>query len=723
MSLLDDATFPASPYPGLRSFEEHEWPIFFGRERFVENIVGQLARKHVLLVHGDSGAGKSSLIRAGVLPLLTRAQAGGVPWRSVVVRPGRQPLDALADALATGEADARTLRRLLCHGHASAAELARLLDIHDGRPLCLVIDQFEELFESTAEDDGLQALRIAQFLSAVAAPSPMPGFWVVLTMRSEYLGRCASVPGLAELVGENQYLLPRMGREDLLRAVREPASLYGGEVTPGFAAWLVDRTAGNPDQLPLVQHALAYLAAPLLAQAETGVDTAVGWTIPGDAASPLPDPRELLSRHADETFALGIAATKLPEENATRLGDAVLRALTDTNAEGLAIRRPQLFGELVAIARRRAEAPVQNPSSTETIESRVAAFLAPFRSHRHALMTPYGDEPPGPDTRIDISHESLLRNWKRIADPVNGLRVRELEDGLRWKLLLQQAAERQKDESPPLLPPGTARQRKRWMDMLDPVWADRYGGRWNEVATLVDASVRAARRSGRVKVLAGILAVIALLLGAGIVQKSVQNEALSLERQKLKKENEKLTVANSLLADERNQLNEEKRRLQRVVDDFEQQLATEDVAVSDKLEAAVQQVQQQLERVPNPEAKLKMRIYLHIADESQRAGAAHVGELLRGSYLDGQAVRVEQGIERPAIAPESNQLRCFRKEECLGEARALLDLINSRLATPKLVLVDLSRTYEGSSGIRPRHYEIWFAAGAEIRAAEAPRRR
>ncbi len=80
---------PRSPYPGLRPFEKHEWPIFFGREKMADEAIERLTRQHLLVLHGDSGCGKSSLVRAGVVTRLERENAwGGLTWRKCIAQPG-----------------------------------------------------------------------------------------------------------------------------------------------------------------------------------------------------------------------------------------------------------------------------------------------------------------------------------------------------------------------------------------------------------------------------------------------------------------------------------------------------------------------------------------------------------------------------------------------------------------------------------------------------------
>jgi hypothetical protein len=91
---------PSAPYPGLRPFEKREWPVFFGRERMTDDVIARLFERHLVIVHGRSGDGKSSLVRAGVLVRLEQSYArSGLDWRTCVAHPGDDPLGNLAEAL------------------------------------------------------------------------------------------------------------------------------------------------------------------------------------------------------------------------------------------------------------------------------------------------------------------------------------------------------------------------------------------------------------------------------------------------------------------------------------------------------------------------------------------------------------------------------------------------------------------------------------------------
>ena len=269
-----DAVFairlPPRPYPGLRPFEQHEWPIFFGRERMTDEIVERLLGLRLLVVHGDSGCGKSSLVRAGVLPRLEQESArGGVRWRTCTALPRAAPLWNLAHALAAldtpgeGDADAleaRTIafRRALNFGREAPAALAELLGCGPRNQVCILVDQFEELFEHARRHGPEEAALLAACLVGLL-DAPPPGLYAVLTMRSEFLGACSRYEGFAAAVNRAQYLLPRMEHDDLMRAIREPAVLYDGEVTRELAERLIVDGGGGQDQLPLIQHGLMLL--------------------------------------------------------------------------------------------------------------------------------------------------------------------------------------------------------------------------------------------------------------------------------------------------------------------------------------------------------------------------------------------------------------------------------------------------------------------------------
>src|SRR4051794_20332624 len=147
---------PPEPYPGLRPFKPSEWSIFFGREPMIDEVIARLAKQHLVIVHGASGCGKSSLVRAGVLPWLDLDHArSGKAWATAIARPSGGPLRNIARALADtlgsppefNGSPTQTVEAWhdrLALGSSALDDIGQALEAQ-GASLCLLIDQFEEL--------------------------------------------------------------------------------------------------------------------------------------------------------------------------------------------------------------------------------------------------------------------------------------------------------------------------------------------------------------------------------------------------------------------------------------------------------------------------------------------------------------------------------------------------------------------------------------------------
>ena len=195
---------------------------------------------------------------------------------------------------------------------------------------------------------------------------PPQGIYAILTMRSDHLGDCGHFEGFAELVNATQYLLPRIRDDALLRAIREPARLFGGEVAPDLAVRLVDESRAEIDALPLVQHALMRLWR----QAGGATDQAP--RAPSNPGAPHPvltadayaGLEPLLSEHAEEVLAEVEAA----HPGSAKVTEYLFRALTEIDAEGRGIRRPRRLSELVGVTggdrRRWSGSSTASPSPT-----------------------------------------------------------------------------------------------------------------------------------------------------------------------------------------------------------------------------------------------------------------------------------------------------------------------------------------------------------------------
>ena len=230
------------PFKGLASFEPADADYFFGRERLIAELVARLVGATFLGIVGPSGSGKSSVLRAGLIPAL----AGGVlpgseRWRRVLIRPGERPLEELRRMFASGAKD----------------PVAEALDaLAADERILLAVDQLEELF--TACDRTRERAAFADVLARAAA-DPQGRAVVAVAVRADFYGRFAAYPALAERLGANHVLVGPMQASELRRAVELPAGRVGLRVEPELADALVDDVEGEPGALPLLSTALLEL--------------------------------------------------------------------------------------------------------------------------------------------------------------------------------------------------------------------------------------------------------------------------------------------------------------------------------------------------------------------------------------------------------------------------------------------------------------------------------
>lgn len=246
---VDDISVDA-PYVGLRPFQPADAGRFFGRENLVDNLVARLADRRFLAVFGASGAGKSSLLRAGLLPRLA-----GTFAETVMFKPGPRPLEECAVHFAgllgvsVGQirtelrADPTNLHRLVRQALASA----------DDAELVLVVDQFEEIF-TLCTDLAERTAFITALLTA--ANSDNSRARIVLGVRAHFYPHCADHPDLADALNDAQVLVRPMTVEELREAVTRPATQVGQTVESTLVATLVAEAHGHSGALPMLSHVL-----------------------------------------------------------------------------------------------------------------------------------------------------------------------------------------------------------------------------------------------------------------------------------------------------------------------------------------------------------------------------------------------------------------------------------------------------------------------------------
>jgi WD40 repeat protein len=257
-----------SPFAGLAAFQEADADRFFGRDRDVEHVVAELRSRPLAAVVGPSGAGKSSLIRAGVIPALRRSGEG---WDAVIVRPGREPLAALAAVIAQRETASGTdgasvtpsvggepsaLDQLRAQPGYLGARL-RAQAIANQRKLVVFVDQLEELFTL-----GVAPAERAAFFGCLAgvADDPSSPLRVLIAMRSDFLDRVTEDRRIGIEITRGLLLLPAMDRSGMREALLRPIEASDYRFEPAeLVDRMIDAVVATPGALPLLQFTAARL--------------------------------------------------------------------------------------------------------------------------------------------------------------------------------------------------------------------------------------------------------------------------------------------------------------------------------------------------------------------------------------------------------------------------------------------------------------------------------
>jgi hypothetical protein len=395
------ATWKESPYPGLRQFTEDEAPIFFGRKPEIQELLKRLAdpANHFVAVIGASGSGKSSLVRAGVIPQLSEIP-GGSDWLWKRFTPGglgNDPFLALAVTLVDwlerqGWSQKKIAERLYASG-----ELGELAEtILASRPataeLLLFIDQFEELFTHAVPPEG-QRRFIAMLAKAVEAPRVR----LILTVRADFYQQCLDA-GLDKLLRLGSYPLAGPERRPLLEMITGPVALAGLSFAAGLPERILTDTGREPGALALMAFALAELDKARTAEK----------MLTHQAYESFGRVQGAIARRAEDTFK------ELDEQlggQAQTLLDEVFRELVGVGDRGVATRRRMKRSQVC-----------RSPAAEQLVDCFTDARL---------LVT--SDE--GGQRSVEVAHEALLKSWPRLAEWIETVR-----DALRQRHQLQRAA-------------------------------------------------------------------------------------------------------------------------------------------------------------------------------------------------------------------------------------------------------------------------------------------
>ncbi len=398
---VDVANIP-NPFKGLEAFQQTDAPFFFGRETLIRKALHRLRQDRpmrFLAVVGASGSGKSSLVRAGVLPAL---RGGALPgsdlWRMLIFTPGGLPVDALAQRLSPliENRESTDINRLL---HQSVENLHRLTEqVLEDAPanarVLLVVDQFEEVFTRASETEAEVFLGLLNH--AVTVPNGRT--LVMITMRADFFDRLSRYPDLAELFEqENMVIVTEMTAAELLRSIEGPAQAVGLVYDEGLPQRILEDVRRQPGSLPLLQYALKELYL-----------RRDGNRLAMDAYEDIGGVQQALAQHA-ETIYVNLNAAQ------QAIMRRILLRLVEINEVGEATRRKVDRRDLTF-------RDVPDEAVQELLELMTSAESRLLIASREIMP----DDASAPTVYIEVGHEALIREWERfnnwVADNKESLR-------------------------------------------------------------------------------------------------------------------------------------------------------------------------------------------------------------------------------------------------------------------------------------------------------------
>ncbi len=366
-----------NPFKGLRSFGEDDADDFFGRDHLVSDVVRRLDRgDRLVALVGASGSGKSSAVRAGVVPAIRKAAITDSDlWLVAQMTPGAHPLIELEAALLRSTLDAPdSLKQQLAEPDDGLLRAA-LRVIPDRGRLLLVIDQFEELFTLVEAESERQAFID---LLGPALDDPRGRVMVMLTLRADFYERPLRYPDLAQRLGDGIVNVSTLSTDELETAVAEPMRRAGVAMEPTLLATLLTDVIGQPGALPLFQYTLTML-----------FDRREGDVVTLDAYTAMGGIRGALAQRAEDLWA------ELGDDEQIAARQLVLRLVTISGERDWS-RRRVLASELTSM-------PGDLVATQRAIEV--------FGTQR--LLAFDRDQVTGSPT-VEVAHEALLTEWPRL---------------------------------------------------------------------------------------------------------------------------------------------------------------------------------------------------------------------------------------------------------------------------------------------------------------------
>jgi energy-coupling factor transporter ATP-binding protein EcfA2 len=456
------------PYPGLRPYTEEESVYFKGRDEHIVAISKMLETKKFLMVTGASGDGKSSLIFAGVMPY---ARAGLLKanynnWTLADFRPERSPLENLSKSVSSAlKLDYDHVSQELQFGFSALIDLYKESNYYEDftkeewlsagddakkkrkrecANLLILVDQFEEFFtnkenyiKGNPSDEAQNVVNLLLETANIAQANDIP-IYIICTMRSDYIGQCASFRNLPEYIGHSHFFVPRLKRQEIRQVIEEPALLSGIEINSGLIEVLINSISDGFDQLPLLQHALHQIWS--MAIQENGTMSLIHFAKIGGINKKILSESDqqiydkwllnqpeyklnylkksglgnTLDLHANELYETAYLLSKnnlspdFTEEKVKIIIEKTFQCLTKID-DGRGVRNRMSVNEIRNILN----------ESNVTLQE-FSSVINIFRTQGNTFINPFifneEDEALSDQTILDITHESLIRNWDKLKE-------------------------------------------------------------------------------------------------------------------------------------------------------------------------------------------------------------------------------------------------------------------------------------------------------------------
>jgi WD40 repeat protein/serine/threonine protein kinase len=510
-----------NPYKGLHAFQEADAADFYGREVLITQLLTRLGEtgphSRFLAVIGPSGSGKSSVVKAGVIPALRQGKIpGSSRWFLAEMVPGTNPFQELETALLSVAVDAppgglQNYLRQDENGLLHAVE--RVLPGKDTE-MVLTIDQFEEIFTQVSDDDTRE-----HFLNSLqaAVSAPHSRLRVIITLRADFYDRPLLYPGFGEMMRKRSEVVLPLSTDEMRLAIVGPAERAGLVVETSLLNAIITEVSEQPGALPLLQYTLTEM----FGRRQSGVLTLESYRAIGGVFGSL-------ARRAEELY------TAMPPENQTAVRQIFLRLVT--------------VGEGSEDTRRRA---LQNELLAAVDDDEIALHVIDTLG-KYRLFT-FDRDPETREPTIEVAHEALLREWSRLRQWLN-----ESREDILLQRRLSTAAEEWKrvERNPSFLASGMRLSQFEQLheigsvsltpvelDYLQASLADRDEHEAAERARLEHEELLERRSRDRLKALVGVFSIAAVITSFLAVVAFINFNTAQEQRDKAERN---ATVSNSL---------------------------------------------------------------------------------------------------------------------------------------------------------------------------------